>query len=525
VALVLHGDVLGERARLTPDKLALVEVATGRRLTYRELDARAATAADAWLGPLGLERGDRIGLLAGNRLEFLDCFFAAGKSGVILVPLSTRATARELAHIVRDSGMRVLIYDSAHAPVVAELRTIAPIDRCVALDSPSNAGDRLWQDLLSRPTAHGPRPTPLPETTYCLLYTSGTTGKPKGVMIPHRMVSFNAVSTACSWQLREDDVSSIFTPLYHAGALGAFLTPIIAIGGTIVLHAGFDPAEIWRTIERERCTVVLGVPTIWKLLMEAPEFTTVDLSHVRWLISGGAPLPLYIIEAYQRRGVVFRQGYGLTEVGVNCFAMTSEDSARKAGSIGRPLLFTQARVADAAGDETAPGEVGELWLRGPHVSAGYWNNPAATAEAYDAEGWFFTGDLARTDEEGFYTIAGRKKEMIISGGVNVYPAEIEGELLLCPGVRDAAVVGVPHETWGEVGVAFVVLREGVEIGGDELAAFLAGRISRYKVPREWVFVEELPRTPYGKVLKNELRSRYARSGTGGRATGSGKAEP
>jgi fatty-acyl-CoA synthase len=244
--------------------------------------------------------------------------------------------------------------------------------------------------------------------------------------------------------------------------------------------------------------------------MEAPEFANVDLSHLRWLISGGAPLPLYIIAAYQRRGVVFRQGYGLTEVGVNCFAMTNEDSVRKAGAIGKPLLFTEARVAGEDGRELPPGEVGELWLRGPHVSRGYWNNPAATADALGADGWFHTGDLARRDEEGFYTIAGRKKEMIISGGVNVYPAEIEGELLLHPDVRDAAVVGVPHATWGETGIAFVVRREGSAVTGDELAGFVLRKLAKYKLPREWVFVDALPRTPYGKVLKNELRALHER---------------
>jgi fatty-acyl-CoA synthase len=531
---MLHGDLLGERTRLTPDNLALVYVPTGERLTYRQLDERAATAADAWHG-LGLAKGDRIGLLAGNRIEFLDCFFAAGKSGVIVVPLSTRATAHELAHIVRDSGMRALIYDSAFAGIVHDLRPLVSLECWIALDAPADPADTPWPEVLSRSPVPGPRspasgfrsPVPgprsplLPEDPYCLLYTSGTTGKPKGVVVPHRMVSWNAVNTVCCWQLREDDVSPIFTPLYHAGALGAFLTPIIAIGGTIVLHAGFDPAEVWRTIAAERCTVVLGVPTIYKLLMEAPEFVAADLSHLRWLISGGAPLPLYIIEAYQRRGVVFRQGYGLTEVGVNCFAMTNDDSVRKAGAIGKPLLFTEARVADEAGNEASAGVVGELWLRGPHVSKGYWNNPAATDAALDAHGWFHTGDLARRDEEGFYTIAGRMKDMIISGGVNIYPAEIEGELLLHPDVRDAAVVGVPHDTWGEAGVAFVVRREGAATSGEDLSVFLLATLAKYKIPREFVFVDALPRTPYGKVLKGELRSRYARPGSGDREPGTG----
>jgi fatty-acyl-CoA synthase len=338
------------------------------------------------------------------------------------------------------------------------------------------------------------------------------------------MVGWNAVNTAVSWQLREDDVSPIYTPLYHAGGLGAFLTPIFAIGGTIVLHAGFDAEEVLATIGRERCTVVLGVPTIFRMLREAKGFAGADFSSVRWFACGGAPLPLDLIEAWQARGVVLKQGYGLTEVGVNCFAMTAEESVRKAGSIGKPLMFTQARLLLEDGREAGTDEIGELLLRGPHVCQGYFRNPEATAAALDADGWFHTGDLAKRDSEGFYTIAGRKKDMFISGGVNVYPAEIEGVLFQHGGVKDVAVIGVPDEKWGEVGVAFVVRREekDKERGGEKislkvrereeekaaLAAFVEARLARYKVPRDVVFVEALPRTPYGKVVKGELLSSY-----------------
>ncbi len=518
---MLHGDVLGERARLTPEKTALVVVPTGERFTYRELDRRATVCAAAWRDRLGLATGDRIGILAHNRVEFLDCFFAAGKSGVILVPLGTRLTARELAFIVCDSGMRALVYDGALAPVVRELRQLVELDRWIALDDPVDPSDLRYADLLSRTTDHGPRTTVSPEDTYCILYTSGTTGRPKGVLLPHRMIAWNAYNTVMSWQLRDDDVSPVFTPLYHAGGLSVFLLPLFAIGGTVALHAGFDAAEVWRTIERERCTVVLGVPTIFKLLLEDPAFATADLSSVRWLISGGAPLPVYLVEAYRARGVVLKQGYGLTEVGVNCFAMTVEDAARKQGSIGTPMMFTEARLLDDRGSEVPAGEVGELLLRGPHVCAGYWNAPEATAAALDREGWFHTGDLARRDADGFFTIAGRRKDMFISGGVNVYPAEIEGELLLHPGVKDAAVIGVAEPTWGEVGVAFVVARAGASPSAAELREFLAGRLAKFKVPKGFVFVDELPRTAYGKVVKAELQARFAREhDTGLRAPGS-----
>jgi fatty-acyl-CoA synthase len=333
------------------------------------------------------------------------------------------------------------------------------------------------------------------------------------------MVAWNAYNTALCWQLREDDVSPVFTPLYHAGGLGAFLLPIFVAGGTVVLHRGFDAADIWKVIERERCTVVLGVPTIWKLLADAPEFATTDLSHVRWLISGGAPLPRVIIDTYQARGVTFKQGYGLTEVGVNCFSMSVEESVRKAGSIGRPMMFTQARCAGEDGAEMPREEVGELWLRGPHVCAGYWNNPEATRQAIDDQGWFHTGDLAKCDEDGFFTIAGRKKDMIISGGVNVYPAEIEATLAAHPAVADSAVVGIPDDTWGEVGVAFVVRAAGASPEAAELSAHLLQSLAKYKLPREFVFVDALPRTPYGKVVKDELRKAYL---AGQRSTGDGE---
>jgi len=507
---VIAGDILGERARLTPDKTALVFVTTGDRFTYRELDRRAAACARQWRA-LGIAKGERVGILSENRPEYVDAFFAAGKSGAILAPLSTRMTARELEFIVRDAGLKCLIYSAQCAGIAGALHGAVEIAHWIGLDSRICESDVSYNDI---PPGEGPGPRGFeparcgPEDIYCLLYTSGTTGKPKGVMIPHRMVAFNGYNTVVNWELRGSDVAPIFTPMYHAGGLAVFLVPLFTIGGTVVLHSRFDAPEVWRTVEAEGCTVMFGVPTIFKMLMEAPEFARADLGRLRWCISGGAPLPAYIIRAYQRRGLTFKQGYGLTEVGVNCFSMTAEESARKAGSIGKPMLYTQARLADTGGQDVAAGEIGELWLRGPHVCRGYWNNPEATAAALDGDGWFHTGDLARRDEDGFFYIAGRLKDMIISGGTNIYPAEIEAELLLHPAVADAAVVGVPHETWGEVGVAFVVA--GAPVSAEELITFLSARLGRYKLPKDIILMAALPRTAYGKVLKNELRERYLR---------------
>jgi fatty-acyl-CoA synthase len=472
---MFDADLLSERARVSPDRLAVVSVETGERLSYAQLNERSERAA-ATLRSL-LAPGDRFGLLAHNSLEFLDLFFAAGKANVIVVPLSTRATEHELKHIAADCGMKLLF--------------AGPGFDDIDLGIPRYASN--WRE--ESPATDNRQPTS-DEATYCLLYTSGTTGKPKGVMIPKRQLLWNGYNTALNWSLREDDVSPVFTPMYHAGGLAAFCIPIFCAGGTIVLHKSFDVTEVWRTMQQERCTVVLGVPTIWKLLMDAPEFATADLSHVRWFISGGAPLPQYIIDRYQQRGVAFKQGYGMTEVGVNCFTMSVEDSYRKPGSIGRPMLYTEVKLEEMDGD------VGEMYIRGPHVSTGYWNNPAATRESYLEDGWFRTGDLVRRDEEGFFYIAGRRKEMFISGGVNVYPAEIEAELVSHAGVSDAAVIAIADETWGEVGVAFVVGTASEE----ELVQYLGTRLAKYKVPRRFVFIDSLPRTPYGKVVKPSLAS-------------------
>jgi len=507
---VIHGDVLGERARLSPDSTALVVVGSGERLTYRELDERAVRCARAWQ-QLGLAKGDRVAILAHNRVEYVEVFCAAGKTGVVAVTMGTRLTAAELAHVATDAGVSAIIYDGALAPTARELRELVDVPRWIALDQPIGPADPTYGDLLAAADPTGFRRVRCAaEDLYCLLYTSGTTGRPKGVMIPHRQVSWNGLDTVACWQLQADDVSPIFTPMYHAGGLMAFLVPLFIVGGRVVLHRGFDVDEIWRTIEAEGCTVVLGVPTIWKLLMEAPGFATADLSRVRAFYSGGAPLPLYIAEAYQKRGVVFKQGFGMTEVGVNCFSMTVEDSVEHLGSIGKPMMFTEVRLVDEDGEEVAVGTVGEMLFRGPHVCKGYWNDPEATAAALDDDGWFHSGDLARRDDDGFFYVAGRRKEMIISGGVNVYPAEIEAALLLHPELQDAAVVGVPDDTWGEVSVAFVVALAGASPAVEELQDHLARRLARFKIPKRYRFVESLPRTPYGKVVKGELREQVLR---------------
>ena len=505
---MITGDILGERARLSPDAVALIHVPTRRQFTYGELNRRALQCTRVWTDLCSLRPGDRVCILSENRVEYVDAFWAAGKSGIILVPLGTRSTAHELHQILADCGPRCLMYSARYEKLANELQQLVAFEHLISLDVEDNPPKTLsYAKAISRV-----RPDPLstrlrPEDIFCLLYTSGTTGRPKGVMIPHRQIAWNAYNTVLSWQLRQSDRVQVYTPMYHAGGLTVFMTPLFAIGGSIVLHDGFDVAEIVQAFRDYECTLLFGVPTIFKMLLDSPEFAALDFSHLRWCASGGAPLPLQLLRAYQERGLIFRQGYGLTEVGVNCFAVNDEDTPRKPGSIGKPMMFTEAKLVNPEGNQVAPDEVGELCLRGPHVCRGYWNNPAATAQVLDAEGWFHTGDLARCDEDGFFYIAGRSKDMIISGGVNIYPAEIEKELLDHPAIAEVSVIGTIDEKWGEVPVAFVVLKSGASASDLELIEFLRPRINKIKLPRHVSFIEALPRNAYGKVLKLELQGR------------------
>ena len=517
---MITGDILGERTRLSPDAVALIHAPTRRQFTYGELNQRACRCARIWTDLCSLRPGDRVCILSENRVEYVDAFWASGKSGIILVPLGIRSTAHELSQVLADCGPRCLMYSAGYEKLAKDLNGLVAVEHSVNLDAESSGPHELsYANAMDR-VRPDPLPTRLqPEDIFCLLYTSGTTGRPKGVMIPHRQIAWNAYNTVISWQLRQSDRVQVYTPMYHAGGLTVFMAPLFAIGGSIVLHDGFNPAQLLQAFEEYQCTILFGVPTVFKMLLDAPELATLDTRHLRWCCSGGAPLPMEVLRAYQERGLIFRQGYGLTEVGVNCFAMSDEDSLRKSGSIGKPMMFTEAKLVDPEGNHVATDEVGELCLRGPHVCRGYWNNPTATAQSLDTEGWFHTGDLARCDGDGFFYIAGRSKDMIISGGVNIYPAEIEKELLTHPAIAEVCVMGIHDEKWGEVPVAFVVLKPATGIGELELIEFLRHKINKIKLPRRVIFMETLPRNAYGKVLKLNLQDhlrdlRFASAGEG-----------
>lgn len=491
------GEWLARRALLTPDRIGLVDSASGTRFTYRALNLRARALAVYLEQQYHIQQGERVAILALNAPEYLDVFFACALLGAILVPLNWRLTVQELSVILNDCEPVLLLYDRSHVSRAGELS--GAFTKVLPLCSfDAFPGERAALATLARPFV-----TDDGEESVVILYTSGTTGVPKGVMLSQRMITWNAINTQVSWGLRETDITPTFAPFFHAGGLNVLTTPLYYLGGTVVLLPDSRVQTILQVIEEERCTVVFAVPTVFQNMLEHPSFASTTFASVRFCVTGGSSCPLPVIEGYARRGLEFRQGYGLTEVGVNCFSLAPKDAVRKVGSVGHPIFHSRARIVDNEDRDVPPGEVGELVLAGPHVCSGYWRQPEVTAEAWRG-GWWHTGDLVRSDAEEYYYIVGRKKDMFISGGENIYPAEIENVILTHPGVLEVAVISQVHPRWGEVGLAVVVPRVPGSLDSEEILNYCADKLARYKLPHAIRFVETLPRNVMGKVVKAEL---------------------
>lgn len=494
-------DWLTKRSQFTPEKIALADASNGERLTYRELDQRTAALA-RYLRDQGLEKGNRVAVLAYNSLFYLILQFALPRLGAVLVPLNFRLSPQELSGIMEDSSPRLLFYaaelqESAHkAASKLENTTLKELE---AVEKELSVAGAFAQG-----NGPGEYPTALsPEDPWMILYTGGTTGLPKGAVLSHRMITWNAVNTIISWGLRPTDLVLMPMPFFHTGGLNVLTNPLLYFGGTVVVMKSFDPTSYLETVEKEKATIIFLVPTMFQMLAAEARFDLADLSSVRFCISGGSPCPESLYHRYWERGLLFKQGYGLTEVGPNCFALDDEKVQEKIGSVGRPVFHGRARLVDDEGLEVPQGEVGELLLSGPHLFSGYWSNRRATEETM-SDGWFHTGDLACCDEQGYFYIVDRKKDMFISGGENVYPVEVENVLYRHPAVAEAAVVGVPHSKWGEVGRAYIAFKENAYAAEDELINFCREHLAKYKVPREVVIRESLPKSSAGKILKRNL---------------------
>ncbi|MCB9565650.1 MAG: long-chain fatty acid--CoA ligase [Myxococcales bacterium] len=501
------GDWMERGERYWPENLAVVDLARDLRVTYRQLNQRANAVA-RWLRAAGVGRGDRVALLAMNGVEVLDLFFACGKLGAVFVPLNWRSHWREVAAVIRQVRPRVVAFDRDLAGAAAELAAADLGEgerRWVHIDGDAVAGSTAYDELLATPGEPVQNPAVDDAEIVCLLFTGGTTGAPKAAQISYRMIAWNTLNTVIH-ELQRGDVTITHTPMFHTGGLFVYTVPLLTLGGTVVIMRKWTADAMLEVIERERVTLLFCVPTQYQMMLESPRFAATSFASIRFLTSGGAPLPVPIIRAYsEAHGVVFKQGFGMTEFGPGIFSMAPEDAESHAGSIGRPNYFIDAKIVDEANSPVAAGEVGELVLRSPVACSGYFENPAATAAAFDAGGWFHTGDLARADADGFYYIVDRKKDMFISGGENVYPVEIERVLHEHPAVALCAVVPIADERWGEVGKAVIVLREGASADADALLEHCRAHLARYKIPKVVEFREQMPLSPAGKILKRELR--------------------
>ncbi|NDJ78648.1 MAG: long-chain fatty acid--CoA ligase [Chloroflexi bacterium] len=507
------GDTLARRAIYTPDRLAVVDAGKANRphYTYAQMNKRANRLANWLQTEAGVGMGDRVGIIAHDGVEYLDAFFACGKLGAILACYNWRMHWRELVQVINDTKPKVIIFSDEFKDHVARLLPAAPsVTHTLHIEGEGTGNSQHFETTLQ---SGDPAPVITEaldkEDTATLIFTGGTTGLPKGARISHRMIAWNTLNTMIHDILPGDTTVNVF-PMFHTGGLLVYTMPLMIAGGTVVLVRRFDPELVLSLLEEYHADFFAGVPTMYQMLTQAPNWDSVDLSSLRFCTSGGAPLPVTLVETFGAdKNVRFKQGFGMTEFGPGIFALAPEDAIRKAGSIGRPNFFVDARVVDADNQPLGPNQVGELVLKGPSFCSGYFNMPEAMEDVVDEDGWFHTGDLAQYDDEWYFTIVDRKKDMFISGGENIYPAEIEQALYRHPAVHQCAVIGVPDEKWGEVGKACVVLKPDASVSADELLAFLRDQLAGFKVPKSVAFLDALPISAAGKILKRELRDQYA----------------
>ena len=501
------GSWLVKRAFLTPAKEAVVD--GEKRLSYRELNRRVNRLSHALLA-MDLQIGDRVAILSYNRLEFLEVIMAAAKLGLILVPLNWRLTASELAFILNDSGAETLFFDAGLVELVEGVGDQTPLKQVIAFGEKDMPRVGAYENLVVDQLDSEPEIDPAPDldNLHIIMYTAGTTGKPKGALLSQGASFWNALNLNLAMDFTSGDRNLLVLPMFHIGGIGLFTLPMIYDGATVVIQRTFDPTRTLTLLREENITLFFGVPAIFLALVQHPAFKAEVFKSVRIVMSGGAPLPVSLVEQYHRAGIVLQQGFGMSEAAPSIATLEKELALAKAGSIGKPVFHLDARIVDEEMHELPAGEVGELVIRGSNLLQGYWNRPEATAEAF-SDGWFHTGDLARMDADGCLYIVERKKDMFISGGENVYPAEVENVIFQIPQIAEAAVIGIIDPKWGEVGRAVVVVKEGQRITVDEILDHLKGSLAKYKIPKSVVFIERLPRNAAGKVLKNNLREAYS----------------
>lgn len=482
-------DWIGKWAEYSPDKVAIRDVKTSTDYTYKDINTLAEYTAANLYENYGIKKGDRIAILSGFNAELIALFSAAQKAGFILVPINTHLTAHEVAFQIENSEAGLIIYEDKFAEKLLESKP-----KKIKWEDVSVKTEKKHTDEISE------------NDPIFILYTSGTTGRPKGCVYTHKMLFWNSINTELRLDITSEDVTINCMPSFHTGGWNILITPFLHHGATVWLLNDFDPNVVLESLEKSGSTLFMAVPTMLKIMSDSNSFAEADLSKIRYFIVGGEALPIPEIETWDRKGILIRQGYGLTEVGPNVTSLHQSDTTRKRGSIGFFNFYIDGKVVNKAGQDCQPEEVGELLLGGPNVSPGYWNNPEETEKAY-TNGYFRTGDLVRRDAEGYIYVVGRKKDMYISGGENVYPREVEKVLEKHPDISEAAVIGVPHEKWGATGAAFLIRKPGKQITEEEILTYCQKYLAKFKLPKHIVFMDAFPKNATGKIDKKELKTK------------------
>jgi fatty-acyl-CoA synthase len=484
-----------------------------RILTKKAFNQRVNQLAHA-LQKDGIAPGDRVAVLMGNSNVFLEVLFAMSKIGGIMVPLNFRLAVPELAFILNDCEPLSLVYSPEFTAAVTELREVVPsLKRFVCETEGGTDGDMVYETWIGEQPDTEPVVTTVVdlETPHFIMYTSGTTGRPKGAVVRQGQTQWNAVNGIHMYVQTPPAVGLCSAPLFHVGALHASATPNLYAGVPLVIQRFFDPVAALKLIEEYKVTCMFGIPVMFLFMSQMPEFEKTDFSSVQFFIAGGAPCPKSLIETYMNKGVMFNQGYGMTETATGVTALRTEDALRKLGSCGKPLFHSEVRIVDGQGNDVPQGQMGEVLIQSPTVIKEYWRKPDATAAAIK-DGWLYSGDVGYYDEEGYLYLVDRRKDMYISGGENVYPAEVEDVIMQMPQVADCGVIGIPDEKWGEVGLAIVVKTPNLDISAEEVIDYCRNKLAGYKRPRQVVFTDALPRTLTGKILKKDLRAAYIKDG-------------
>lgn len=520
--MIRASDWIDFHADRTPNQIAMIEQATGRSLTYAEMNDRAARLAGYMRDHWGIEPGDRIAILGKNSVAYFEFEFACIKLGAMMLPLNWRLAHPELVFILNDSAPKGIVYDAEFADRIPPLVVETPAKNTMRIDfgqPPVDDAVEYETAIASSQTRIVMSPTAAHDTPITIMYTAGTTGRPKGVLITHGMTLWNAINISTPAGLSYESVFYCVLPTFHTGGLNLYANPILHQGGTNIIARQFDAELTLKTLSDPAIGVThfFGVPSVYLFLSQHPDFEKADLSHIKSWGCGGAPLPVSVLEAFAKRGIIIQLGFGMTETSPTVFLIDKKRVMVKPTSVGKPLLHTRVRVIDENNNDVTPGTVGEVVISGPNITPGYWNRPDANEDSFfmdnDGNRWLRSGDAGMIDDEGCIYIVDRYKDMYISGGENVYPAEVEQVIFQIPEVSDAAVIGIPDARWGETGMAIIVVKPGCTLAQEQVVEHCAKNLAKYKVPRSVTFIEVLPRNAAGKVLKRELRAQFIPSST------------